>query len=307
MGAKSKIEWTDATWNALYGCSRVSEGCRNCYAERHIHRFAGPGQRHEGLTVIRGGRPGWTGEIQLRPDRLEIPLRWQGSKRVFVNSLSDLFHENVPFEFIAASFGVMAVAKRHQFQLLTKRPERAAEFFEWLSKDLHHKINDAVQEMVPRLADVAVFPTQKHGMVPDVPWPLSNVWLGVSVEDQKTAEERIPILMECPAAVRWISAEPLLGPIDLDKVPGADQLQWVVVGGESGPSARPMDPAWVEMVCEWCKDNGVPKNFKQFGLLENNPNSNDPTAKENGGSAKGGRMMNGSTWDQEPEVVSSLP
>lgn len=360
MGEKSKIEWLrdpktgveGATWNCLYGCSRKSVGCENCYAERQCHRFAGKGQRHEGLTVIRGGRPGWTGKIDLRPDRLDIPLRWQRPRRIFVNSLSDLFHENVPFEFIAATFGVMAAARHHQFQVLTKRAERMDEFFKWLIDGAGTNLGGPMKDSI--LADLCGVHSAKYGVSnrfwtdrdgevkpgywDGFEWPLKNVWLGVSAENQKTADERIPILLKCPAAVRWVSAEPLLGPIDLESSIGGTRwiggqrgcgmthrgngsldcprephhhhddrcqpgLNWIVVGGESGPLARPMDDSWVKLLRDQCQDAEIPFHFKQFGVLANNPNFADPTAKENGGSIKGGRTLSGRTWDEEPAVA----
>lgn len=204
---RNGIAWTDETWNPLRGCSKVSPGCKNCYAETMAARFAGPGQPYEG-TIDRGR---WNGQIRLVPEKLAEPLRWRRPRRIFVNSMSDIFHESVPFEFVAAVFGVMAACPQHVFQVLTKRPERAAEFFKWASS-LHAAeethIADICEEF-SRGAGVCVDP--KYGLVE---WPLPNVWLGVSVEDQTTADERIPHLLQCPAAVRWVSYEPALGPVD---------------------------------------------------------------------------------------------
>lgn len=302
MADKSKIEWTDSTWNPTYGCSRVSEGCRFCYAERFIHRFSGEGQRYEGLTVTRGGRPGWTGKIQLAEERLDQPLRWQRPRRIFVNSLSDVFHENIPFEYIAAIFGVMGAATKHQFQVLTKRPDHALEFFRKLREE--HKGFDPGEVCLQYARNLFFKSKMLHASIlppKSEQWPYMNVWLGVSTEDQETADYRIPRLMQMPAHIRWISAEPLIDsmilPMSAVKDPGLD---WVVVGGESGPGARPMDPAWVETLHNQCDELNIPFHFKQWGLLSNNPDQDDPTAKTNGGGAKGGRLFKEQTWDEDP-------
>ncbi|MEM1415415.1 MAG: phage Gp37/Gp68 family protein [Myxococcota bacterium] len=206
----TKIQWTDEVWNPTVGCSRVSAGCQNCYAERVAHR--GMTESHRGLTVMGAKGPRWTGDVRLMPSRLGVPRRWRKPRRVFVNSMSDLFHPEVPFEFVAAVFNTMAACPQHTFQVLTKRPKRAEEFFWW---------------------------TDDHES------PLPNVWLGVSVEDQATADERLPILQGLPGVVRWASYEPALGPVRFLAYPW---LSWVVVGGESGPRARPFDVAWARAV-----------------------------------------------------------
>lgn len=235
----TSIEWTNATWSPVRGCSIVSKGCTNCYAMKQAHRFAGPGGKYEGLTRMSNGGPVWTGEVRVVPEMLDIPLHWRKPQRVFVNSMSDLFHEDVPDDFIDQVFAVMALCPQHTFQVLTKRPER----------------------MLGVLADL-------YGKR-----PLRNVWLGVSVEDQATANERIPLLLETPAAVRWVSAEPLLeeviifsldGPVD---VPDgmSSPLHWIVVGGESGHGARAFDVAWARSIVEQCKAAGVPVFMKQLG------------------------------------------
>ena len=232
MGAKTGIEWTDATWNPLRGCSRVSEGCRNCYAESVANRFKGPGQPYEGL-IARAGR--WNGEIRLVPEKLLEPWRWVKPRRIFVNSMSDLFHPSVPFEYIAAVFFIMSVTTRHTYQVLTKRPERMREFFRWLATDgdgvylgavyqgdtLLQIMDEKVYESahtIPEIAALAWTPKGKTrggydncGPI----FPYKNVWLGVSVENQATADERIPLLLEVPAAVRFLSVEPLIGSVDL--------------------------------------------------------------------------------------------
>lgn len=272
MGDKTGIEWTDATWNPIRGCSRVSEGCRNCYAETVANRFKGDGQPYEGL-IAKGGQ--WNGTIKFVPEMLDQPLRWRRPRRIFVNSMSDLFHENVPDEVIDEVFGVMSMARQHTFQVLTKRPERMRDYL------LRWKPSPPTDGYITRDG----VPHGDNGKAPVFHlnrWPLPNVWLGVSVEDQKAADERIPVLLQTPAAVRWISAEPLLGPVNPFKsccdwhgkttaaerahIPlGRRLLDWVVVGGESGPHARPMHPAWARSLRDQCSAAGVPFLFKQWG------------------------------------------
>ena len=202
MGDKTGISWTDATWNPLRGCSKVSAGCKNCYAETMAARFSGPGQPYEG--TIRDGR--WNGSIRLVPEKLSEPLRWKRPRRIFVNSMSDLFHDGVPFEYVAAVFGIMAACPQHTFQVLTKRPARAVEFFKWAEGN-NHSHPETICLHYSRAYTAAPTPGVYS-------WPLRNVHLGVSVEDQATADERIPLLLQCPAAVRFASYEPALGPVD---------------------------------------------------------------------------------------------
>lgn len=277
------IAWTDQTWNPVRGCSRVSEGCRNCYAEAVAARFSGTGQPYEGLATRDPGR--WTGEVRLVEEHLEDPLRWRRPRRVFVNSMSDLFHERLPFEDIDRVFEIMAQSHIHTFQILTKRPARMLEWFTTLGG--RRPIpgcgvctgGPPFCGSVPHLDDLSVGDCQ-------APWPLPNVWLGVSVENQATADERIPLLLECPAAVRFLSVEPLLGPVDLDisRTPGAAHdevtedddaygpalggvagIDWVIVGGESGPGSRPMDLAWARSVVRQCQAAEVACFVKQLG------------------------------------------
>ena len=287
MGDRTQIEWTDATWNPVRGCSRVSEGCRNCYAERQAIRMAGEGKPYEGLVTSTPNGPRWTGEVRLVPELLDQPIRWQRPRRIFVNSMSDLFHPSVPFKFIAAVFGVMAKAPHHTFQVLTKRPERAVEFFSWLGS-LEAGAGEGHWHIGPDLVCMSyAAPHCAAASDPEPPWPLPNVWLGTSIEDQKTADERIPHLLKCPAAVRWVSAEPLIGAVDLTRVSSAglgwgcrtfdplnmrksdgealDGLDWIVVGGESGPGARPMHSIWARCLRDQCMEAGVPFLFKQWG------------------------------------------
>ncbi|NUS38293.1 MAG: phage Gp37/Gp68 family protein [Lysobacter sp.] len=328
MGDRTGIEWTDATWNPVRGCARVSAGCQHCYAERVAARFAGEGGPYEGLIHQKTGA--WNGTVKLVPEALQIPWRWSRPRRIFVNSMSDLFHPDVPFEFIAAVFWVMSVTSRHTYQILTKRPERMLEFFHWLiarqgSEDLdfivavdgslkgtpfvsdsaESAMDDSIHEAAQTIPEIRAlwwepYKAGKRGGYDNCGpgWPYENVWLGVSVENQKAAEERIPLLLQCPAAVRWISAEPLLGPVDLravsvpyvgtegpletsyrinaltgekfapprwpDLQAGA-RIDWVVAGGESGPGARPMHPAWARSLLYQCTEAGVPFLFKQWG------------------------------------------
>lgn len=298
MGDKTGIQWTDATWNPIRGCSRVSEGCRNCYAEKVAARFSFPAQqgyitewgdtegyRNEGPyhgLIGKGGQ--WNGNIRVVDSLMDQPLRWRKPRRIFVNSMSDLFHENVPYQVIDQVFAVMAIADHHVFQVLTKRPARMVEYLK--DETLTRRIIRAAHQIDSR---AGAWMNADDGAGIKV-LPLPNVWLGVSVEDQATADERIPLLLQTPAAVRWISAEPLLGEVDLSwaqctcpskgdaartrhllQCP-ADRrphrlwsIDWVVVGGESGPGARPMHPEWARSLRDQCVSAGVPFFFKQWG------------------------------------------
>jgi protein gp37 len=223
----SNIEWTDETWNPVRGCSRVSPGCDNCYAMGQAHRFSGAGKPYEGLTTIRRGKVDWAGRTKLIPEMLDQPLRWKRPRRIFVNSMSDLFHESLTNEEIAAVFGVMAAAPQHTFQVLTKRPKRMVEWFEWVESEgpSLHPLGAArgvrwyawamYGARLGAQFEDRVSPGWS-GPMPSWPWPLPNVWLGVSTENQEQADKRIPLLLQVPAAVRFVSAEPLLGPLDLE-------------------------------------------------------------------------------------------
>lgn len=264
--SESTIEWTDKTWNPIRGCTRVSSGCVNCYAERTAARFAGPSQPYEGLVSVRSkvsglrydnprgagswSEPRWTGKVAFVEDKLDEPLRWRKPARIFVNSMSDLFHEDLTNEQIAAVFSVMAAASHHTFQVLTKRPKRMREFFAWLESEWPKQ--EPGNEGQPLDANVVHEYRRDVGCIPDwfvrngedfpAAWPLPNVWLGVSVENQKAADERIPQLLATPAAVRFLSVEPLLGPVDL--------RGW----GDDAPAAPTADtPAtWADFVWpEW--------------------------------------------------------
>lgn len=359
MSDKTGIEWTDSTWNPVTGCTEVSPGCDRCYAKTFAERWRGtPGHYFE-----RGF------DVQLRPDKLDQPLRWRRPRRIFVNSMSDLFHKDVPDDFIAKTFAIMALAPQHTFQVLTKRHDRMRSllnknaFLTEVCEHGHWFANHWKSPLDDRIFD--------HG-----PYPLPNVWLGVSTENQQWADIRIPALLDTPAAVRFISAEPLLGPIDLD-IPRCDWhdrdelwkdhngfewcqrctddggrgelsyghwldacpendsgINWVIVGGESGPGARPMHPDWARSLRDQCTAAGVPFLFKQHG--EHRPvvpsdGDIQPdlyVRRETGATAdyvnadlmpgrwcamrrvgkkQAGRELDGRTWDQYPGTTAAVP
>ncbi|MCB1601373.1 MAG: phage Gp37/Gp68 family protein [Lysobacterales bacterium] len=234
MASESSIEWTDATWNPVTGCTKVSQGCKHCYAERMSARLhlMGSARYRNGFAVT------------LHEDLLEAPRRWSKPRLIFVNSMSDLFHEDVPEEFIARVFATMKACPQHTFQVLTKRSER-------------------LRELAPRL-----------------PWP-KNVWMGVSVEDDRV-QSRILDLAEVPAHVRFLSCEPLIGPLRSLSLKG---IHWCIVGGESGPKARPMERWWVESILRQCKAADVAFFFKQWGGVRKHVT---------------GRELDGRTWDELP-------
>lgn len=284
MAARSSIEWTDTTWNPVTGCTKVSPGCDHCYAETFAERWRGTSGHHfeDGFDIV------------LRPERLTLPLRWRRSRRIFVNSMSDLFHDQVADEFIARVFAVMAVAERHTFQVLTKRHGRMRSLLRSAA------FGELVLKHAPLVAmRVGLDPTWAARMANPDDGPLPNVWLGVSAEDQKRADIRIPALLDTPAAVRFVSAEPLLGPIDLKQavIRMGDQrghgltasyvhtagccarfhgIDWVIAGGESGPKAHPMHPDWARNLRDQSTRAGIPFFFKQWGEylpvpVEDNP------------------------------------
>jgi protein gp37 len=298
MSEHSSIEWTDATWNPLVGCSRVSQGCTNCYAERHAYRFARQrGSVYEGTAKLVNGKPTFTGRVNLNERALDAPLRWARPRRIFVNSMSDLFHENVTDETIDRIFAVMALAPHHTFQVLTKRPDRMRRWFaetfltgearEFKTENRHRQVLDEAERIAlgPIGDSDRLWTADGRHLSHVQPWPLPNVWLGVSVENQEAADERIPLLRRTPAAVRFLSCEPLLGPINIrpwlvcedcecDESPlddvavnacGYPRVDWVIAGGESGPSARPMHPDWVRSLRDQCAAANVPFFFKQWG------------------------------------------
>jgi len=236
MGAKSSIEWTESTWNPLTGCTKISPGCKHCYAERMAKRLKAMGQPNYANGF----------NLTMHEDALELPLRWKKPQTIFVNSMSDLFHEDVPDTFILEAFDVMRRASWHRFQVLTKRSERLA-------------------EISPRL-----------------PWG-ANIWMGVSVENADYAF-RIDHLRQTGAYIKFLSLEPLLGPL-----PSLDLscMDWAIVGGESGPGARPMDREWVIDIQHQCQRENVPFFFKQWGGVQKK---------------KAGRVLEGRTWDEMPET-----
>lgn len=295
----SRIEWLHRpgtkpeVWNPVTGCTKVSEGCRNCYAERQAARFWPTQYPAEGRAFT---------DVWPHPDRLDAPLRWRSPRTVFVNSMSDLFHDAVPDAFIDRVFAVMALAPQHTFIVLTKRPERMRA---WMSKN--PSVSRAIADVVAGSGKVAIdamnraadlnYDRARFGFVE--PWPLPNVWLGVSVEDQRTADQRIPLLLQTPAAVRVVSAEPLLGPVDLNDDDGPNGtggrfnvlemgIDWLIVGGESGPKARPCDVAWVRLIVQQGKAAGVPVFVKQLGA---NPVVTDDTCSLERAIREGGYTM----------------
>lgn len=256
----TKIQWTEKTWNPVRGCVKISPGCKHCYASTFAERFRGV-----------AGHPYEQGfDLRLVPDKLRDPLGWKKPAMVFVNSMSDLFQIGVPFEFVDQVFAVMAITPEHTYQVLTKRPERMRQYLE------HYPPKTVLVPPVDkRIAAAASEITDSPcaaGLVEDQGWPLPNVWLGVSVENQKYADERIPLLLETPAAVRFLSVEPLLESVDIspfigyrehvDFKQGAD---WVIVGGESGPGARPFNLNWAEGLREQCRAADVAFFMKQIG------------------------------------------
>ena len=269
MSDKSGIEWTDATWNPVSGCTKVSSGCKHCYAERVWARLSAPNMPYSARPFT---------DVKCHPDRLDQPLRWRKPRRVFVNSMSDLFHEDVPFEFIASVFAIMGVTTRHTYQILTKRPERMNAFFAWALQ-----VQDEGGQWYPIEPDDFRAGDRIFDHWPNnIPWfgynncgpvfPYENIWLGVSVENQKTANERAKLLRSTPAAVRFISVEPLLETVNLYSAwnggdpsgSSLDGLHWVIVGGESGPNARPMNADWARYIKGQCLAEEIPFFMKQM-------------------------------------------
>jgi protein gp37 len=248
--AETSIEWTDATWNPVAGCTVLTAGCTNCYAMRMAARLEAMGTpKYQGLTRKSGKRAVWTGKIRLDEKSLEVPNAWSKPRKVFVNSMSDLFHDDVPVEFIAKVWAVMKATPRHTYQILTKRPERMAEV-------------------------LSASPFEV----------LSNVWLGTSVEDGRVLG-RIDSLRQVPAAIRFVSLEPLIGSVAAGDLTG---IHWAIVGGESGPRAREMNPLWVDEIEAMCRRSDSAFFFKQWG------GKNKKAA---------GRILNGRTYDEMPAAI----
>lgn len=269
----TKIEWTDETWNQIIGCSKTSPGCQNCYAERMAKRqwWMHKGFDHAYHRVVKigydGGPLGWNGKTAFVESALDKPLHWRKPRKIFVCSMGDLFHESVPFEWIDKVFAIIALCPQHTFQILTKRPERMWEYFrpiggttrmDWIVSKMASILN------VSRIVRPA--------------WPLPNLWLGTSTENQEQADKRLPHLLQFPAVIHFMSGEPLIEPVlipsqymcgfarRLNKTPiRCNKLDWVICGGESGPKARPMHPDSVRSLRDQCKAAGVPFMFKQWG------------------------------------------
>ena len=235
MAQASSIEWTESTWNPVTGCTKISPGCAHCYAERMAKRLCAMGQERYRNAF----------KLTLQPDVVQMPLRWKRPRMIFVNSMSDLFHKDVPADFIAECFAVMQQASQHTFQVLTKRPERAAE------------------------------------LAASLPWA-HNIWMGTTVENADYVH-RIRFLSQIPAAVRFLSLEPLLGPIPRLPLKG---IHWVIVGGESGPDARPIEAGWVLQIRNQCVDHNVPFFFKQWGGVQK---------------SRAGRELDGRIWGDMPK------
>jgi len=345
----TKIEWTGKTWNPIVGCSIVSPGCTNCYAMKMAARLeamgdaavkackAVPAAHYAGTTKWVNGKPGWTGKVALAPDDiLTKPLRTRKPTTWFVNSMGDLFHEDVPDEWIDRVFAVMAICPQHTFQVLTKRSKRMREYC--ASATTPDRVVDALMLLMAQPRAFRRTTGQNAHW-----WPILNVWLGVSAEDQRRANERIPDLLETPAAVRFVSAEPLLGSIDFTRRvahPAGDRLSsrtwmkdvnWIIVGGESGPGARPMHPDWARTIRDQCQAAGVPYFFKQWGnWLPMGPEDEwgrewmllDPSGVidvpdyrcpdfemgeypvVNVGKARAGRLLDGREWNEMPGASS---
>jgi protein gp37 len=265
--SKSNIEWTGFTWNPIVGCSVVSPGCKRCYAMKMARRIElmGTAAHYAGLTMGTKAGAVWTGKLARAPEEtLFEPLRRKKPTTWFVNSMSDLFHEAVPDDWIDRIFAVMALCPQHTFQVLTKRSKRMREYM----KDFDSRRADSLGQKVIALG--------YDGPLESLRWPPPNVWMGISCEDQQRADERIPDLLATPAAVRFISAEPLLAPVDLTRIPIAHgfveihggqlpALSWVIVGGESGPRARDFRLSWAKSLIEQCQAAGVPAFMKQVG------------------------------------------
>jgi protein gp37 len=273
MADRSTIEWTQATWNPTTGCDRISDGCDHCYALTLAGRWKAAGQpkyQTDGDPATSG--PGFG--LALHPDTLDLPRRWRTPRHVFVNSMSDLFHARVPVEFIARVWAVMARTQQHTYQVLTKRPERTLR--------LVGTAGDGGTELMDATQDEAALALYEEW------WPLRNVWLGTSIESDRYTR-RADALREVAAEVRFLSLEPLLGPLPSLDLAG---IGWVIVGGESGRAARPLDLGWVREIRDQCAGAGVPFFFKQVG-------GRTPKA--------GGRELDGRTWDEMPTSRRATP
>ncbi len=350
MADKTNIEWTDATWNIITGCTLVDDGCTNCYAAHLIASWPAIGNHPSRKGLARKNAAGvakFTGEVRFNEAWLDQPLRWKNRRRIFVCAHGDLFHESVPDEWIDRVFAVMALCPQHTFQVLTKRPDRAGEYISGLGPDGPFDIFVRGGGRLLRAAENATRNLDKLAFNPARQWPLPNVWLGTSVSDQASADKRLPGLLATPAAVRFLSMEPLLGPVDLRRIamftpkeaaddpqgfmprnyfdalrgqsdihpihgaePEWGSVDWVIVGGESGPNARPMHPDHARNVRDQCRAAGVPFLFKQWGEYSpEKPNERafpDHSFGGRGrsmyriGKKRAGRLLDGRTWDEMP-------
>lgn len=265
MSDSTAIEWTDSTWNPVTGCTKVSAGCDNCYAHRLAHRLLAETYRAKLPVVNTEANRADPFAVRVWPERLGIPSRWRDPRRVFVNSMSDLFHVDVDDGFVRDCFQVMLDEDQHVYQILTKRPSRAARFIK----------------------------CQARGLFPDEKLP-AHIWIGTSVENQ-AADHRVRQLLDIPAKIRFLSCEPLIGPLDLTthltEGDGRNGIHWVIAGGESGPGARPLDPQWARDLRDQCLEASTPFFFKQWGGLT-------PKA--------GGRELDGETWNEYPDSEEAL-
>jgi protein gp37 len=304
MGDKTGITWTDSTWNPVTGCAPVSAGCDNCYAARYAKRGMGD------FAPVRNAIPGGSAilgrsfsEVKTHPDRLVIPIHWKKPRKIFVCSMGDLFHESVPEEFINGVFAVMALCPQHTFQVLTKRVGR---MHAYMCNPRPLLIHDTIMIGMQRFA---------HRFE----WPLPNVWLGVTAENQNAWSHRVPLFAQIGAAVKFVSCEPLLGPIFCGD-PRSHAVDWIICGGESGPHARPMHPDWVRSLRDQCKLARIPFHFKQWGEYcapsqmpaetyrawdyhhgtENCWNKDDP-GRWRVGKKAAGRLLDGREWLEFPE------
>jgi protein gp37 len=306
---KTSIEWTDASWNPVTGCREISPGCANCYAARLAATRLKNTPAYKGLavlnskTVVTEQSARWTGKIRLLPDRLDEPAHWRKPRRIFVCDMADLFHGGVSKDFIARVWGQMASCQRHTFQVLTKRPDRLRQILSdakswegWITHNGKPPVGYGGNGVIMGNANR---------------WPLPNVWVGTSVENQHFADLRIPELLRTPAAVRFISAEPLLGPINLLRGGLGTWLHWVIAGGESGHTARPMSAEWVRSLRDQCQSAHVPFFFKQWGeylpSLQERTEPADITIMDLGpprkvGKRKAGRLLDGKEWSEFPET-----
>lgn len=309
MADKSAIEWTDATWNPIVGCSILTPGCTHCYAmgmaariEAMTKALQAKGQtgapHYNGTTRKVNGTAVWTGKLAMAPEHiLTEPLTWRAPRRIFVNSMGDLFHEDVPNAWIDKVFAIMALAPQHTFQVLTKRAKRMRDYLARLEVLVSRRREFLVAYRAAGGSDELWLP----------PWPLANVWLGVSAERQQEADQRIPELLATPAAVRFVSAEPLLGPISFrwakwqpwkregvtDEHDGLRRLDWIIVGGESGRDSRPMVLGWAKEIVRQCSSAGVAVFVKQIGA--------NPTNRE--GLPHPAKNKKGGDWSEWPEAL----